>query len=167
MCPLEHNMPPRWLYSRSVLVIVVLAIAQGITSTCSCLMFLLLHHHVFFAAGDCQCQQNFVLPGFNIQEQQAAIDYDISSCVQCNLESYTILVAGSGLQPTPLTNSTSGVLILSPSGTPPTYTLMMPDPRTVLSSTAATIIACNSESIRFTELGKFICLLFLISLSDL
>ena len=60
--------------------------------------------------------------------------------------------------PTPVTNSTPGVTILPPNGTPPNYTLMMPDPRTVLSSTAATIIACNSESIRYTELGKFTCL---------
>ena len=37
--------------------------------------------------------------GLNTQEQQAAINYNISSCVQCILDSFTILVAGSGLQP--------------------------------------------------------------------
>ena len=137
----------------SALVIVVLAIAQGIYSTC-CVMFLVASLFCL-AAGDCQqCQQNLVLPGFNIQEQPAAINYDISACVECNLESYTILVAGSGLQAEPLTNSTTGVTIVPPSGSTPRYTLMMPDPRTVLSLTAATIIACNSESLRFTELGK-------------
>ena len=137
----------RWLHL-SELVIVVLAIAQGMYFTCL--------QSSSGAAGDCQCEQNFILPGLNTQEQQAAINYNIYSCVQCILDSFTILVAGSGL--TPLTNSTPGVTILPPSGTPPRYTLMMSVPRTVLNSNAATIIACNSESVRFTELGKFTCL---------
>ena len=147
----------RWLHL-SALVIVVLAIAQGIYSTC-CVMFLVASLF-FLAAGDCQqCEQNFVLPGINIQPQQAAIDYDISSCVRCNFDSYTILVAGSGTSPTPVTNSTTGITILPPSVTSPgMYTLMMPVPRTAMNPAEETIIACNSESVRFNELGKFTCL---------
>ena len=62
------------------------------------------------------------------------------------------MVAGSGLSPTPLTNSTNGVTIVPTSGG--RYRLLMPIPRDVLSSTSATIIACDGESIRFIELGE-------------
>ena len=65
------------------------------------------------------------------------------------------MVTDSGVSPAPLTNSTSGVTILPPSGSETQYTLMMPVPRDVFSNTADTIIGCGSEEIRFRELGKF------------
>ena len=66
-----------------------------------------------------------------------------------------ILVAGSGVSPAPLTNSTSGVTIILPSGSEPEYTLMtQPVPRDVLSNTVDTIIGCttgsNQEDNRFS-----------------
>ena len=70
------------------------------------------------------------------------------------------MVAGSDVRPEPLTNSTSGVTILPPSESETQYTLMMPVPRDVLSSTADTIIGCttgrNQENILFSELGKYV-----------
>ena len=39
----------------------------------------------------CECEQGFVLPGFNLQEQPASIDYDISACIRCNVDSFTLL----------------------------------------------------------------------------
>ena len=79
------------------------------------------------------------------------------------MNSFTVLVAGSGVSPAPLTNSTTGVTILPPSENETEYyTLMIPVPRDVLSNTADTIIGCttdaNQEDIRFSELGKCICL---------
>ena len=119
---------------------------------------------IFFrhATGDCQCLQNFDFPGGGF-DQDHAIIYDISTCIRCKENTFTILVAGSGVSPAPLTNSTSGVTILPPSGSEPEYTLMMPVPRDVLSNnTTDTIIGCttgsNQEDIRFSELGKCTCL---------
>ena len=108
----------------------------------------------------CECEQGFVLPGFNLQEQWALIDYDISACIRCNVNFFTLLVAGSGSSPTSLTNSTNGVTIVPTSDG--RYRLLMPIPHDVLSSTSATIIACNSESVRFTELGELLrCVMFI------
>ena len=104
-----------------------------------------------------QCQQNFVFPGFGF-DQNHDILYDIPTCLRCAENTFTILVAGSGVSPAPLTNSISGVTILPPSGSETQYTLMIPVPRDVLSNTADTIIGCttgsNQEDIRFRELGK-------------
>ena len=135
------------------LVILALVIAQGMSYLlCSSARLL------FFAAGDCQCQQNFDFPGGGFDQNHAIIYDIISTCLRCSMNSFTILVAGSGVSPAPLINSTSGVTILPPSGSEPEYTLMMPVPRDVLSNIADTIIGCttgtNQEVIRFSELGK-------------
>ena len=137
------------------LVVLVLAIAQGM------LYLLCCRDHFFHATGDCQCQQDFDFPGGGF-DQDHAIIYDISTCLRCEENTFTILVAGSGVSPAPLTNST-GVTILPPSENETEYyTLMMPVPRDVLSNTADTIIGCttgtNQEDIRFSELGKCTCL---------
>ena len=142
-------------FSSLRLVILALVIAQGMSYLlCSSAL-------LFFAAGDCQCLQNFDFPGGGFNQDHAII-YDISTCLRCAENTFTILVAGSGVSPAPLTNSTSGVTILPPSGSETEYTLMMPIPRDVLSNTADTIIGCttntNQEDIRFSELGKCTCL---------
>ena len=118
--------------------------------------------YFFFATGDCQCLQNFDFPGLGFNQDHAII-YDIFTCLRCAEKTFTILVAGSGVSPAPLTNSTSGVTILPPSGSEPEYyTLMIPVPRDVLSNTTDTIIGCttgsNQENIRFSKLGKCTCL---------
>ena len=140
-------------FSSLRLVILVLVIAQGMSYLlCSSARLL------FFATGDCQCLQNFDFPGGGF-DQEPAIIYDIFTCLRCAENTFTILVAGSGVSPAPLTNS-SGVTILPPSGSEIEYTLMMPVPRDVLSNTVDTIIGCttgsNQEDIRFSELGKLI-----------
>ena len=136
------------------LVVLVLSIFQGMLYLLCCRV------HSFHATGDCQCQQNFDFPGGGF-DQDHAIIYDISTCLRCAENTFTILVAGSGVSPAPLTNS-SGVTILPPSGSETQYTLMIPVPRDVLSNTADTIIGCttdaNQEDIRFSELGKCTCL---------
>ena len=115
--------------------------------------------YFFFATGHCQCLQNFDFPGLGI-DQTHAIIYDISTCLRCDENTFTILVAGSGISSVPLTNSTTGETIIPPSGSEPEYTLMIPVPRDVLSNTADTIIGCTTgssqEDIRFRELGKLI-----------
>ena len=138
-------------FSSLRLVILALVIAQGMSYLlCSSAL-------LFFAAGDCQCLQNFDFPGGGFNQDHAVI-YDISTCLRCAENTFTILVTGSGVSPAPLTNSTSGVTILPPSGSEPEYTLMIPVPRDVLSNTTDTIIGCttgsNQEEIRFSELGK-------------
>ena len=135
----------------TALVILVLAIAHGkFYLLCSCLPALI------FSTGDCQCQQNFAYPGANFNQEHAII-YDISTCLRCDENTFTILVAGSGVSPAPLTSSTSGVTIIPPVVRGTQYTLMIPVPRDVLSNTADTIIGCGSEDIRFSELGKCTC----------
>ena len=117
--------------------------------------------YFLFDTGNCQCQQNFDFPGGGF-DQSHAIVYDIFTCLRCEENTFTILVAGSGVSVAPLTNSSSGVTILPPSGSEPEYTLMIPVPRDVLSNTADTIIGCtagtNQEDIRFSELGKLTCI---------
>ena len=116
--------------------------------------------YFFFDTGDCQCLQifDFVGGGF---DQTHAIIYDISTCLRCEENTFTILVAGSGVSAAPLTNSTSGLTIIPPSGSELEYTLMIPVPRDVLSNTTDTIIGCttgmNQEDILFSELGKCTC----------
>ena len=104
-----------------------------------------------------QCQQNFDFPGGGFNQDHDIV-YDIPTCLRCEENTFTILVAGSGVSAAPLTNSTSGVMIIPPSGSETEYTLMIPVPRDVLSNTADTIIGCttgsNQEDIRFSELGK-------------
>ena len=114
----------------------------------------------FHATGDCQCQQNFDYPGGGFNQGHAII-YDIFTCLRCKRNNFTILVAGSGVSPASLTNST-GVTILPPSGSETQYSLMIPVPRDILSNTTDTIIGCttgsNQEVVRFSELGKCTCL---------
>ena len=139
-------------FSSLRLVILALVIAQGMSH-------LLCSSALLFATGDCQCQQDFDFPGGGF-DQNHAIIYDISTCLRCSMNSFTILVAGSGVSPAPLSNSTTGVTILPPSGSETQYTLMIPVPRDVLSNTTDTIIGCTTgakqEDIRFSELGKLI-----------
>ena len=134
------------------LVVLVLVIVQGMLYLLCCRDHIFLH-----ATGDSQCQQNIDFEGGGF-DQDRAIIYDISTCIRCKRSTFTILVAGSGVSPVPLTNSTSGVTILPPSGSETQYTLMIPVPRDVLSNTGDTIIVCTAqleEDIRFSELGKF------------
>ena len=125
--------------------------------------------YFFFATGDCQCLQIFDFPGAGFNQDHAII-YDIFTCLRCAENTFTILVAGSGVSPAPLTNSTSGVTIIPPSGSEPEYTLMIPVPRDVLGSNTDTIIGCttgsNQEEIRFSELGKCTCYHYFVLLSD-
>ena len=138
-------------FSSLRLVILALVIAQGMSYLLCCSALL------FFATGDCQCLQNFDFPGGGFNQDHAII-YDIFTCLRCAENTFTILVAGSGISPAPLTNSTSGVTILPPSGSETQYTLMIPVPRNVLDNTEETIIGCttgsNHEDICFSELGK-------------
>ena len=139
-------------FSSLRLVILALVIAQGMSYLlCSSAL-------LFFAAGDCQCLQNFDFPGGGFNQDHAVI-YDISTCLRCAENTfYHIGNLAQASVPAPLTNSTSGVTILPPSGSEPEYTLMIPVPRDVLSNTTDTIIGCttgsNQEEIRFSELGK-------------
>ena len=135
----------------TALVTLVLAIAHGkFYLLCSCAPTRV------FSIGDCQCQQNFAYPGANFNQDHAII-YDISTCLRCEENSFTILVAGSGVSPAPLTNSNPSVAIIPPVVRGTQYTLMIPVPRDVLSNTADTVIGCGSEDIRFSELGKLTC----------
>ena len=89
------------------------------------------------------------------------IDYDIFTCFRCRENNF--MIGSPGSSPQPLTNSTTGVTIIPPSGGDVWYIVLMPVPRLVLSNTGATFINCrtngNLEQHQFEDLSRFTCLL--------
>ena len=116
-------------------------------------------------AGYGQCEQNFVLPGFNLPQIQDNVDYDVSLCFTCNQNSFLVEVIGSGGgQMSVTSNSSVPGVMLSTTFVPGKFVLVIPVPQIPFNSSSATI-ACAGESYRISKLGVcsmcvslFVCL---------
>ena len=105
---------------------------------------------LIFSAVNCQCEQNFVFPGFNLPQIQDDVDYNHSLCFTCNTNSFTLEAMGNSQ--TPVIMNTSLVMI-STTLVSGKYVLVIPVPRSALGSDSATI-ACSGESYHISELGE-------------
>ena len=104
------------------------------------------------SAGDCQCVQNFTLPGFGLPQISVEVDFNQSICITCNQRMFTLTQNNNN--PMILDNSTFGVTIKLTMVAPVKYVLLLHNPQAVLSSDVPTVIACGSESYRISELSE-------------
>ena len=102
------------------------------------------------SAADCQCEQNFILPGFNLPQIEEKADYNHSLCFICHQNSFAIEAMENAQ--TPITMNTSLVMI-STILVPTRFVLVIPDPRGALGNRSATI-SCSGESYLISELSE-------------
>ena len=112
------------------------------------------------SAGNCQCVQNFTLPGFGLPQISVEVDFNHTMCITCNQRMFSLTQNNNN--PTILDNSTFGVTILTMVA-PVKYVLLLHNPQAVLSSNVPTAIACGGESYRISELST--CLKFYLHYS--
>ena len=116
----------------------------------SCVLLYYGELQLICSAVNCQCEQNFVFPGFNLPQIQDNVDYNHFLCFTCNTKSFTLQAMGN--PQTPITMNTSLVMI-STTLVSGKFVLVIPVPRSALGSDSATI-ACSSESYHISELGE-------------
>ena len=102
------------------------------------------------SAVDCQCEQNFVLPGWNLPQIHDSVDYNHSVCFTCNQNSFTLEAMGNPQMPV---NINTSLVMISTTLVPGKFVLVIPDPRSALGSDSATT-ACDGESFRISKLGE-------------
>ena len=126
----------------------------GYTPCCCDLLPLLCtfvcSEHLIHSAVDCQCEQNLVLPGFDLPQIQDYVDYNHSLCFTCNQNSFFLEAMGNGQT---LVNMNTSLVMISTTLVPGKFVLVIPDPHNALGSDSATI-ACSGESYHISELGK-------------
>ena len=106
--------------------------------------------HLILSAANCQCEQNFVLPGFDLPQIEGKADYNHSLCFICHQNSFSIEAMGNAQKP--VTMNTSLVMI-STTLVPARFVLVIPDPRSALGNGSAAI-ACDGESYLISELSE-------------
>ena len=110
----------------SAAVLILVKVEYVFAASCVLLYYA---EHLTLSAADCQCEQNFVLPGFNLPQIEEKADYNHSLCFICYQNSFAIEAMGNAQ--TPITMNTSLVMILT-TLVPARFVLVIPDPRGVL-----------------------------------
>ena len=106
--------------------------------------------HLTLSAVDCQCEQNFVLPGFNLPQIQDDVDYNHSLCFTCNQNTFILEAMGGPQVPV---NMNTSLVMISTTLVPGKFVLVIPDPHSAIGSGSATI-ACNGEAYLISKLGE-------------